>query len=379
MSNNKIDCYFKKRCSQQGTGPPILETSSTVISEASKLSDDQTSIPESSPTKVRKIDQDSNCLNIERDPGLRKLIWDYPIDERDKIRRAYLKVGPYQGIPENSLKCVDRHGRRFLPTSYKRFSDWLEYSPTKNAAYCLPCFLFVKPSAKFGVNAFTSDGFQSWKKVNDGKKCSFLIHEGSTPNSSHNKAVNQCHDLMNSLQHIVRIIDKQTTEQVAKNRLRVKVSIDIVKLCALQVDSSSKRHDQLQIAQAIRIEELTSTNELKTGRGKNQVGTVQRPGDTRWGSHLRSLRSLLDLFDSILLILSEIINDKTGSSPKAASDGAYDLMMSFEFVFILHFMIELLEMTNDLCGILQYKSQDILNAMDAVINTKELIQRERMG
>ncbi|KAG8377944.1 hypothetical protein BUALT_Bualt08G0086500 [Buddleja alternifolia] len=70
MSNNKIDCYFKKRCSQDSTSSPVLETSSTVISEASKLSDDQTSIPESSPTKVRKLDQDSNCLNIERDPGL---------------------------------------------------------------------------------------------------------------------------------------------------------------------------------------------------------------------------------------------------------------------------------------------------------------------
>ncbi|KAG8385887.1 hypothetical protein BUALT_Bualt03G0091800 [Buddleja alternifolia] len=540
MSNNKIDCYFKKRCSQDSTSSPILETSSTVISEAS-------------PTKVQKLDQDSNCLNIERDPGLRKPIWDYSIDERDKIRRAYLKAGPYQGIPKYSLQHVNRHGRR--------------------------------PSTKFGVNAFTSDGFQSWKRVNDGKICSFLIHEGSTPNSSHNKAVNQCHDLLNPLQHIERIIDKQSTKIVAKNRLRLKVSIDVVKLCAFQgiafrarnervdshnrgnfieilkhtasynnevslavlenapqnasyhspqiqkeilsiyarkiqkfireeigdakyclivdesrneskrkqmaivlrfvdkdgfirerffdivhvedtksstlkkeisrtlahhnldiqnirgqgydgasnmrgewnglqalflnecpyayyvhcfahrlqlilvataqsvipvehffsyvtvivnlVDSSSKRHDQLQIAQAIRIEELTSTNELKTGRGKNQVGTVQRPGDTRWGSHLRSLRSLLGLFDSILLTLSEIINDKTGSSPKATADGAYDLMMSFEFVFILHFVIELLEMTDDLCEILQYKSQDILNAMDAVTNTKELIQKFR--
>ncbi|KAG8383735.1 hypothetical protein BUALT_Bualt04G0044800 [Buddleja alternifolia] len=119
MSNNKIDCYFKKRCSQDSTSSPILETSSTVISETSKLSDDQTSIPESSPTKVRKHDQDSNCLNIECDPGLRNPIWDCSTDERNKIRCAYLKVGPYQGIPENSLQYVDRNGRRFLPTWYK--------------------------------------------------------------------------------------------------------------------------------------------------------------------------------------------------------------------------------------------------------------------
>ncbi|KAG8378288.1 hypothetical protein BUALT_Bualt08G0121900 [Buddleja alternifolia] len=102
----------EKRCSQDSTSSLILETSSTVISETSKLSDDQTSIPESSPTKVRKLDQDSNCLNFERDPELRKPIWDYPIDERDKIRRVYLKADPYQGIPKYSLQYVDRHGRR---------------------------------------------------------------------------------------------------------------------------------------------------------------------------------------------------------------------------------------------------------------------------
>ena len=83
------------------------------------------------------------------------------------------------------------------------------------------------------------------------------------------------------------------------------------------------------------------------------------------------------MFDHILLVLSEIINDKSSLSTKASADRAYDIMTSFEFVFILHFMVELLEMTDDLCRILQYKSQDILNAMDAVANTKELVQKFR--
>ncbi|KAL6501801.1 hypothetical protein OROGR_026934 [Orobanche gracilis] len=34
--------------------------------------------------------------------------------------------------------------------------------------------------------------------------------------------------------HIETIIDKQTSEMIAKNRLRLKVSVDVVKLCALQ-------------------------------------------------------------------------------------------------------------------------------------------------
>ncbi|KAI3447002.1 hypothetical protein Pfo_003667 [Paulownia fortunei] len=110
---------------------------------------------------------------------------------------------------------------------------------------------------------------------------------------------------------------------------------------------------------------------------KNQIGTVQHPGDTRWGSHLKSLLSLLDVFDHILLILSAIINDKNSLSTKASVDGTYDVMTSFEFVFILHFMVELLKMTDDLCRILQCKSQDILNAIDVVANTKELVQKFR--
>ncbi|KAI3447341.1 hypothetical protein Pfo_004006 [Paulownia fortunei] len=401
---------------------------------------------------------------------------------------------------------------RFLPSCFKLFPDWLEYFPSKNAAYCLPCYIFVKPSTHYRANTFTTDGFQTWKKVNDGKNCSFMIHEGNSLNSSHKIAVKHCHDLMNPLQHIEKIIDKQSTELVAKNRLRLKVSIDVARLCAFQgiafrghnecldshnlsyndevrsiilenvsytspqiqkeilslytsriqrfireeigdakyclivdesrdeskreqivivlrfvdkecfirerffdlvhientkastlkrqifsvlsrewnglqtlflnecpyafyvhyfthrlqlilvataqnvipiehffshltvivnlVDSSSKRHDQLHIANAIQIAELTSTNELKTGKEKNQIGII--------------------------------INDKSSLSTKASADGAYDIMTSFEFVFILHFMVELLKMTDDLCRILQYKSQDNLNAMDTVANTKEL-------
>jgi len=48
-------------------------------------------------------------------------------------------------------------------------------------------------------------------------------------------------------------------------------------------------------------------------------------------------------------------------------------MMSFDFVFILHLMQELMEITDLLCRKLQQKSQDIINAMDDVATTKRLI------
>ncbi|XP_020108830.1 uncharacterized protein LOC109724423 [Ananas comosus] len=52
-------------------------------------------------------------------------------------------------------------------------------------------------------------------------------------------------------------------------------------------------------------------------------------------------------------------------------------MTSFEFVFILHLMKEITEVSCILCQHLQCKSQDILNAMHLVASTKSLIQKLR--
>ena len=48
------------------------------------------------------------------------------------------------------------------------------------------------------------------------------------------------------------------------------------------VGSSTKRHDELQAAQSKEIENLLENGEIVTSKGKNQVGTVKRAGDTRW-------------------------------------------------------------------------------------------------
>ncbi|CAJ2631159.1 uncharacterized protein LOC123910597 [Trifolium pratense] len=55
----------------------------------------------------------------------------------------------------------------------------------------------------------------------------------------------------------------------------------------------------------------------------------------------------------------------------------FKAMMSFDFVFILHVMKELMGITDKLCQALQQKSQDILNAMCLVSSTKTLIQKLR--
>ena len=45
--------------------------------------------------------------------------------------------------------------------------------------------------------------------------------------------------------------------------------------------SSSKHHDELQAIELDEITQLLEMGELETGKGKNQIGTLKRVGDTR--------------------------------------------------------------------------------------------------
>ncbi|GAV57170.1 LOW QUALITY PROTEIN: Dimer_Tnp_hAT domain-containing protein, partial [Cephalotus follicularis] len=56
------------------------------------------------------------------------------------------------------------------------------------------------------------------------------------------------------------------------------------------------------------IERLISIDELDTGSGVNQIGTLQWAGDTRWSSHFRSVSSLLRLYDPTCTVLSKIVD-----------------------------------------------------------------------
>jgi len=49
---------------------------------------------EQPPFKFKRVEIDVNTL--ERDPGLWIPMWQHPINQQDEIRRAYIKIDPYQ-------------------------------------------------------------------------------------------------------------------------------------------------------------------------------------------------------------------------------------------------------------------------------------------
>jgi hypothetical protein len=61
--------------------------------------------------------------------------------------------------------------------------------------------------------------------------------------SPHNNAIKYCDSLMNQSQHIDKVIDKQTSKEKLKNRLRLKTSIDCGRYLTSQ-ECAFRGHDE---------------------------------------------------------------------------------------------------------------------------------------
>ena len=114
------------------------------------------------------------------------------------------------------------------------------------------------------------------------------------------------------------------------------------------VNASCKRNEQLKVANANQIARLIDLEELETGSGLNQIGTLQLV-EICWSSHFRLISSLLRMFTSTCEVLLNIIDDASDGEHRAKVESAYDGLNSFEFVFILHLEKETMEITDKLC------------------------------
>ncbi|XP_062074919.1 uncharacterized protein LOC133778924 [Humulus lupulus] len=80
------------------------------------------------------------------------------------------------------------------------------------------------------------------------------------------------------------------------------------------------------------------------------------------------------MFSSILDVLEEITNDSLNSDQKYEASIMLQVVQSYDFVFSLHLVKNILGITNELSQVLQKGDQDIVNAMDLVKVCKEQLQ-----
>ncbi|KAK4406285.1 hypothetical protein Sango_0635000 [Sesamum angolense] len=142
---------------------------------------------------------------------------------------------------------------------------------------------------------------------------------------------------------IVRFVNKKG--QVIEKFLGVEHVSDTSasSLKAALEGSSCKRRDELLQNHHAKIVEKLEKGEIFSGRGKQQETTLARPGDTRWCSHHITLDRLLSIWDSVLEILQYVCDDGDIVEQRGRTSSLIEKMKSFEFVFILHLMIRVLE------------------------------------
>ncbi|KAH9805856.1 TTF-type domain-containing protein [Citrus sinensis] len=164
---------------------------------------------------------------------------------------------------------------------------------------------------------------------------------------------------------------------VAKKHQEVNDLFSLVAKVINIVAASSKRYDILKEKHAIAVIEALKAGELESGQGMNQEIALKRSGDTRWSSHYGTLISIITMFSSIIDVLEIIANDASNSEQRFEANSTFKFMQTFDFVFTLYLMKNILGFANELSQALQRKDQDIVNSMKLVSICKLGLQRMR--
>jgi hypothetical protein len=164
---------------------------------------------------------------------------------------------------------------------------------------------------------------------------------------------------------------------VASSSRSVSDFFNQIPLIVNSMSSSCKRMDALLAKQQdVLLQKLESGN-ATTGTGQHQEMSLARPSNTRWGSHLKTLLRIYQMWEAVIEVLEIVSQDASGTSNHGEASGLIQKMESFEFVFIMHFMIDLLGVTNELSLALQRSDQDIVEAMGLLEDVKMRLQDMR--
>ncbi|XP_024038328.1 zinc finger MYM-type protein 1 [Citrus clementina] len=151
---------------------------------------------------------------------------------------------------------------------------------------------------------------------------------------------------------------------VSKNHIQIESFFAIIANVVNVVGASSKRCDALREKHVEEVVKALNLGDLSSGQGLNQETTLKRCGDTRWGSHYNTLLSIINMFSAVISVLEMIIDDGPKSGQRGEVKNLLELMLSFNFVFCLHLMKNILGATDEIAQALQRKDQDIVNAIN---------------
>ncbi|BFG24985.1 hypothetical protein CerSpe_112590 [Prunus speciosa] len=220
-----MECYFKRKFASTTSSSDNVGSSSSRDVGISRDAGISRDVDSSKESELQDI-----FANLIADPGLRPQMLDYDLNIRDEVQRAYLQKGPCQPkdhtFPQTNLSG---YNRRFNVKWFDEF-DWLEYSFSKDTAFCLYCYLF-KSNFRIGQgcsDTFIEMGFRNWKK-----KDKIRQHVGAV-GSVYNQSRQYCVDLMNQKQHIRTVLIKQSEQARIDYCICLTSSLDCVRFLLRQ-------------------------------------------------------------------------------------------------------------------------------------------------
>ncbi|PIA41107.1 hypothetical protein AQUCO_02300127v1 [Aquilegia coerulea] len=164
---------------------------------------------------------------------------------------------------------------------------------------------------------------------------------------------------------------------VAKNHPRIALLFNLTSNALNIVGVSCKRRDLLREKHASKVIQKIQSGDILSGQGLNQETALKRSGDTRWGSHYGTLVSFILMHSSVIDVLEVVMENALTSEQRGEACALLDQMQSFEFIFNLHLMKDILGITSELSKALQREDQEIVNAMTLVKVAKQRLNTMR--
>ncbi|XP_060186321.1 uncharacterized protein LOC132615726 [Lycium barbarum] len=248
-----------------------------------------------------------------------------------------------------------------------------------------------------GIINVTDKSAQSLKETIDSLLMSYSLSPSNIRGQGYNGDTNMEREINNDLKTLI-LQDNQSSHcthcfaqplhltlvaaAVAKRECGVDRFFGILTFVLKVIGVSFESQDFSQENQFGNLEELLKFGKVLTkalaARHFNQKYELERSGDAALESHFKTLLSFVTIFSSVVHVLEVIASDGF-TSERIWADDLVDDLQSFEFVFILHMMLKVLSITEELDVVLQRKDQDIVNALELVGTAKRQFEMMRDG
>ncbi|XP_066316782.1 uncharacterized protein [Miscanthus floridulus] len=392
--------------------------------QVEEIADHLPSPPLASPPPLASKPPAYDINRLPYDLGERLPIEDYPVNDQDAIRRAYITKGackPY--IHDFPYRNIGGVPRRFSIQWLYNY-EWLEYSVKKDSVFCFIFYLFKKGS---GSKTFIVDEWNNWNIGNT----ALLKHSGSR---AHKAAQERYIGFMNPKVAIDYNIDKWSEEELRLYKKRLTYSLRCIKFLLHhglafrghdESEESSNRGNFIELLKFLSgnseevnkyvlnnapddttslslkkaIEVLLVSNGLSMQQIRGQVLVAVAKGNTDCKTFFDQVSILLNIVEVSCKRHDMLRNARLENVKKAlecvhdvlielGADNAYKedwtkihfvlgAFKTFEFVFFVHLMYVILGYTNELSECLQRRDQDILNAISLVNVAKSRMQELR--